>query len=146
MQENLRRHVPTAAIDGYLISKMVAEGTDCIVGAHRDPVFGNVVMFGLGGTLVEVLGDTVFRLAPVTAADAREMIEGIKGRRLLDGYRGGAKSDLEALTDAIVAIGRLAVTLGPRLISIEVNPLRVLPAGQGIAMLDAVVQVAPRQM
>jgi acyl-CoA synthetase (NDP forming) len=131
---------PGAVIDGYLISEMVSGGVECIIGAHRDPALGPVVTFGLGGVLVELLKDTTCRLAPVGEAEAAAMIGEIKAAPLLTGYRGGPRYDVAALARAISAISRLVASHCDHIDSLEVNPAVVLPEGQGVVALDAVVQ------
>jgi len=140
LQENLARHAPQAAREGFLVARMAARGgVECILGAHRDPVLGPVVMFGLGGVNVEVFKDVSFRLAPVDRAGAREMIDALRAAPLLHGYRGQPPADLDALADTIAALSRLAAAADGSLASIDVNPLVVYPQGQGVLALDAVV-------
>lgn len=134
---------PDATIDGFLVSQMVTEGIETIVGVHRDPAFGPVVTFGLGGVLVELLKDTVCALAPVSIDEAHAMIGRIRTAALLTGYRGGPAHDTEALAQAIVAVSGFAARHAGRLRSLEINPLRVLPANGGVAALDAVIEMGP---
>jgi acyl-CoA synthetase (NDP forming) len=131
---------PGARIDGYLVSEMIGGGVEMIVGARHDPVFGPVVLLGLGGIFVEVLRDVVMRLAPVSDGEARAMIDELRGAALLHGARGSAPADVEALARALAAVSRLATD--PRIASIEVNPLRVMPRGGGVVMLDALIETA----
>jgi acyl-CoA synthetase (NDP forming) len=132
--------LPGARIDGFLVSEMVAGGTEVILGLRRDPVFGPVVLLGLGGIFVEVLKDVALRIAPVDAAEARAMIDELRGVALLKGARGQQPADIEALAQAVVAVSRLGGEA--RLGGLEVNPLRVLPAGQGVVVLDALIELA----
>ena len=134
---NSKSAMPDAKIDGVLISPMAADGVDCILGVKMDPVFGPVVMFGLGGVFTEVLKDVSFRRAPVSPASAREMIEDLKGAALLKGARGTEPSDLDALCDAISKLSVFACAHGNAIESIEVNPLRALP--KGCIGLDALI-------
>lgn len=140
MGETVRARAPHARIDGYLVSPMLTGGIECIVGVHADPLFGPVVMFGLGGVAVEVLQDVAFALAPLDEAGATALIRRVKGARLLDGFRGKPAADIAALAKAISAISGLAARNADRLQALEVNPLVVLPAGRGVVALDAVVQ------
>jgi acetate---CoA ligase (ADP-forming) len=133
--------IPKARLDGVMIAPMVKGGVECILGIHRDPVFGPVVMFGLGGVLVEALQDVSFRLAPFDDAEARRMIDSIRARPVLDGWRGSPPADLNALAAALTALSRFAVAAGDRLSSVDINPFVVLPRGQGAVALDAVVVV-----
>jgi acyl-CoA synthetase (NDP forming) len=130
---------PDARVDGYLVSRMVDQGVECVLGVTADPVFGPVVMFGLGGIFVEVLNDVAVRLAPLSEADAMDMIRETSVHRLLEGYRGSPPSDLEALAHAIASVSQLAALNADCLKTLEINPLRVMPRGHGVVALDAVV-------
>jgi acetate---CoA ligase (ADP-forming) len=143
MQSSLAVLRPDAKIDGYLVSQMITDGVETILGVHRDPAFGPVVTFGLGGVLVELLNDTVCAPAPVSIAEARAMIGRIKTAPLLTGYRGGPAHDIEALAQAIVTISTLAAQHKDRLRSLEINPLRVLPGSGGVVALDAALEMDP---
>lgn len=137
--DSVRTHCPTARIDGVLVAPMAPKGVECIVGMHSDPVFGPVVMFGLGGVFVEVLKDVSFRLAPFDHAQALSMIREIKGYALLQGARGAPPCDINALADALVALSRFADARREDFSSVEINPLLALPDGQGVLALDAVL-------
>jgi acetate---CoA ligase (ADP-forming) len=128
--------VPGAAAD-VLISPMRTGGTELLVGVVRDPVWGPMLAVAIGGIFVEVLRDSALAPVPVTAAQARRMLGTLRGRALLDGARGGAPADLNALSAVIARIGDLAAALGDDLESLEVNPLWV--DGATIEALDAVV-------
>ncbi|MFD4837066.1 acetate--CoA ligase family protein [Achromobacter sp. NPDC058515] len=136
---SVRRHRPDARIDGVLVAPMAQKGVECIAGVHCDPVFGPVVMFGLGGVFVEVLKDVSFRLAPFGRSEALAMIREIKGYALLQGARGAPPCDIGALADALAALSRFAHARRGDFSSMEVNPLLALPEGQGALALDAVV-------
>jgi len=123
----------------YLIEAMAPAGLDLILGARRDPVFGPLVLLGLGGTTAEVLADVVVRLAPLSPAEAAGMPGELAAAVLFDGWRGAPRLDRPALAEAVVALGDL-VTQNPELLEIEINPLRVVP--DGIVALDAVVRTA----
>jgi acetate---CoA ligase (ADP-forming) len=127
---------PDARIRGVQVQRMIAGGQEVIVGVKRDPTFGPLVMFGLGGVYVEALADVSFRLAPLTPADADEMIDEVRSARLLAGLRGARPADRAALIEAIVRIGDLAAAC-PQIAELDVNPLLVLPEGQGALALDA---------
>jgi succinyl-CoA synthetase beta subunit len=126
-------------VDGVLVSPMVTGAVETIVGVNRDPVFGPVVMFGLGGIFVEVMKDVAFRLAPFDEATAAAMIREIRGFPLLDGARGRPKADIAALAKALADVSRFAAAAGDSLESLDINPLAVLPEGQGVLALDALV-------
>ncbi len=131
---------PEAHIEGYLITPMLAGGVECIVGVHSDPLLGPVIMFGLGGVTVELMKDVTTRLAPVSEDEALEMIRSVKGFPLLDGFRGRPKADVPALARAVCALSRLAAANATTVRTIEVNPLLVLDAGEGVLALDAVIE------
>lgn len=132
-------HRPDATIEGVLVAPMARRGVEVIVGVSRDPVFGPAVMFGLGGVHVEVLRDVTFRLAPFGLIEARAMIDGIRGRALLSGVRGAAPSDVEAVAQLLVDVSRFAAAHRDDVDSIDLNPVVVLPQGQGVVALDALV-------
>ncbi|ADP19135.1 pimeloyl-CoA synthetase [Achromobacter xylosoxidans A8] len=136
---SVRQHRPDARIDGVLVAPMAPKGVECIAGVHCDPVFGPVVMFGLGGVFVEVLKDVSFRLAPFGRDEAMAMIREIKGYALLQGARGAPPCDIDALADALAALSRFAHARSADFSSVEINPLLALPEGQGAMALDAVV-------
>lgn len=136
---SVRQHRPDARIDGVLVAPMAPKGVECIAGVHCDPVFGPVVMFGLGGVFVEVLKDVSFRLAPFGRDDALAMIREIKGYALLQGARGAPPCDVGALAEALAALSRFAHARRADFSSVEINPLLALPEGQGVVALDAVV-------
>jgi acyl-CoA synthetase (NDP forming) len=136
MMATVVQRAPNARIEGVLVARMVEGGVETVIGTKRDPMFGPVVMFGLGGVYVEVLKDVTLRLAPVDRAAALDMIRGIKGFPLLAGARGKPPADLEALADALVAMSRFAAA-HPEVASAEINPFIALP--QGGAAVDALI-------
>ncbi|MBW2096538.1 MAG: acetate--CoA ligase family protein [Deltaproteobacteria bacterium] len=119
-----------------LVQPMVEKGREVILGGRQDAVFGPVLMFGLGGIFVEALGDVVWRVAPIHQHDARAMITGIRGSRILRGIRGEKPSDLEALEDLLLRLSQLLVDF-PVIREIDVNPVKVMTAGEGTMALDA---------
>jgi acyl-CoA synthetase (NDP forming) len=127
-----------ARIDGVLVQRMVDKGTETIVGLSREPLFGPLVMFGLGGIFVEALRDIVFRVAPLTALDARDMLASIRGAAVLQGVRGQKAADRAALERTLCLVGQLAEDL-PDIDEMDINPLLALP--QGVLALDARVRV-----
>lgn len=131
---------PDAAITGVLVQPMVQQGRELIVGMTRDPVFGPLVMFGLGGILVEVLRDVAFRIAPFGREEARRMMGEIRGRGLLDAVRGSPPADRAAVEDVLLRVARL-VTDCPEIAELDVNPLMAMPSGAVAA--DARVMLSP---
>ena len=128
-----------ATLDGYLVAQSMTDGIEAFVGIHRDPEMGLAVMVGSGGTLLELIDDVAILTPTVDDARAREAIARTKLYKLLTGYRGGRRRDVEALVDAVVAMGRLATQIGDRLESVDVNPLLVRDEGKGVVALDALV-------
>lgn len=137
MAARLRASHPKAVIEGYLVQEMVSGELEMFVGARRDPLFGPVVMVGAGGVLVELLKDVAVRLAPVSPAEAREMLLGLRVAPLLKGFRGSAPLDLDALADAVSRVSWLAHDLGDRFGELDVNPVLVGEVGQGCTGVDA---------
>jgi acetyltransferase len=136
MQVRIGNAAPEAVIEGFLVEKMAPKGMELIVGMRRDPTFGPLMMFGLGGVVVELFKDVGFGIAPLTPQEAREMIESTRAGQLLQGFRGGPVYDLDAVVDVIGRLSRLALDV-PEISEVEVNPLLVLPEGQGALVLDA---------
>lgn len=134
-----KQAAPDARIEGVLVAPMIKDGVETIMGVSRDPVFGPVVMFGLGGIFVEIMKDVTFRIAPFGVDVAREMIRAVKGFPLLDGARGRPKADVEALADALSRLSVYAAANADTLESIDVNPFLVRPAGKGAVAVDALI-------
>jgi len=141
MHHTVANKAPDACIDGVLVAPMISGGIEFSLGVQNDPVFGPTVMVGLGGIFIEVLKDVTFRHAPVSHDQARAMLQELKGAKLLDGVRGHPVADVEALVDAIVRLSILATCRADRIASIDINPLIVLPKGQGAFAVDGVVQL-----
>ncbi len=129
------RYMPDAQIWGVQIQEMVTGAKETIIGMSRDPQFGPMIMFGLGGIYVEVLKDVTFRIAPVSEVEAREMINEIRSYHLLQGVRGERASDIDAIVDTIMRISQL-VTDFPEIVELDVNPLLVREAGAGAVAVD----------
>lgn len=125
---------------GVTVQRMVREGLETIVGVTRDAAFGPLMLFGLGGVQVELLKDVYFRVHPLTELDARQMVRGIRGAQLLDGYRGAPPGDVAKLEEAILRVSQL-VDEFPEVAEMDLNPLKVLPPGRGCVALDARVLV-----
>jgi acetyltransferase len=126
---NAGRFKADAAIGGVIVQPMAADGVDVVIGLHNDPVFGTVVMAGLGGIHVEVLKDVVFRKAPVTAAEAGRMLDELKSGGILNGVRGSPPADRAALTQLISAVSQFGLAAGARLAELDLNPVRAGAAG-----------------
>ena len=133
---------PQARLDGVLVAKQLKGGVECILGIHQDPVFGPIAMFGLGGIFVEILQDVVLHRCPFGPDVAEQMIRSIKGAPLLEGARGRPKADIKALAEMLSRLSAFAVAAGPRLQSIDLNPVLAMPEGQGAYAVDAVIEVS----
>jgi len=132
-----QKYAPEAKIEGMLVQEMVREGTEVLIGVSRDPDFGLVLMFGLGGILVEILKDVSMRLLPITRRDAEEMVREIKGYQVLTGARGKPGVDIEAIIDLLLKVSRLAMDWRESISELDLNPVVVFENGRGVKVLDA---------
>jgi acetyl coenzyme A synthetase (ADP forming)-like protein len=132
---DVARRLPQARLEGVLVEAMAPKGQEVIVGMKRDPNFGPLLMFGLGGIYVELFSDVAFRVAPVGRNEALAMIHQTQAGRLLTGFRGAPEADLEAVVDTILRLGQLALDF-PEIEEVEINPLLVFPRGHGALALD----------
>jgi acyl-CoA synthetase (NDP forming) len=130
--------------EGVVLQPMIAGGVETMIGVTDDPIFGPLVAFGLGGIHVEVLGDVQFRVAPLTDRDADELLHGIHGFKLLQGYRGHPPADIDALRELLLRIARLAEDV-PEIAELDLNPVIALPPGNGCRIVDARIRVAARR-
>lgn len=135
-----RAAVPDAQIDGVVVQPMVPAGVELMLGARRDPLFGPVLLVGLGGVFVELLQDAAVRIAPVGRGEARRMLEGLRGARLLKGFRGLPPVDLDQLADVVARFSAMVADLGDSVDEIDINPL--ICAGDRILAVDALVRPA----
>jgi len=129
-------------LEGIAVQKQIDRGTELMVGMTEDSVFGPLVTFGLGGIYVEILEDVVVRMTPLTDHDVEAMLNGIRGRKLLEGYRGHPAADREALRGLLFRISALVENV-PEIREMDLNPLKALEPGEGYVVLDARVRVAP---
>ena len=127
-------------LEGVLVQRQIDSGIEMIVGTVTDPVFGPLVVCGMGGVHVEVLKDVAFRLTPVRDADAKDMIAGLKSLPLLRGYRGSPLADEQALASTIMKVSAL-IEVAPEIVDLDLNPLMVLEPGKGIVVADARIRV-----
>lgn len=126
--ENVKKYNPAAKVAGVLIQEMAPQSTEVIVGAIKDPQFGQTLMFGLGGIFVELLKDVTFRIAPLTRADAYEMVTKVKAYPLLKGYRNTSPADLDAITDALLNTSKLVMDY-PGIKELDLNPIMAYEKG-----------------
>jgi acetate---CoA ligase (ADP-forming) len=135
MVSRLEGSIPLAELQGILVQPMASEGIELILGGRQDPQFGPVVLAGLGGIFVEVLEEVAVRVAPITRREAEEMLASLRGYALLEGARGQAAADIPAVIEALLRLSQLLNDF-PQIKEIDINPLRVFPAGQGCVALD----------
>ncbi|MCG8547356.1 MAG: acetate--CoA ligase family protein, partial [Alphaproteobacteria bacterium] len=128
-----------ADIHGVLVQPMARPGQEVILGVNRDDAFGPMLMVGLGGIHVEVLRDVVFSPAPLNIDAAAQLVDRLKGRALLDGVRGAPAADVDALLDLIVKLSQLAADHADTIAEIDLNPVLVHPAGEGVSIVDALI-------
>jgi hypothetical protein len=129
--------VAAADISGVLVQEMAPKGIEAVIGVKNDPQFGPTVMFGLGGILVEVLKDVTFKIAPLSRADARSMLQEIKGKKLLTGFRGQPAIHEETLVDTILQVSQLAYALKDEVAEMDINPIVLYP--DGLKVVDALI-------
>jgi acetyltransferase len=138
--QNVSRAVPGARIQGILIEEMARKGVEVILGASRDARFGPLMMFGLGGTLVEVLKDVSFRLAPMWKISAERMVRQIRSFQVLDGFRGNPPADIGAIVETLLRLSEM-VCNHPEISELDINPLIVHAQGQGCSVADSRVML-----
>jgi 4-hydroxybutyrate---CoA ligase (ADP-forming) len=135
IMERVKEYKPNARIKGILVQQMIVSARETILGSKHDPIFGPLIMFGLGGIYVEVLKDVIFRLAPINEREAINMINSIRTSKLLRGVRGQKASDINSLVDCLLRLSQL-VTDFPEIIEFDMNPLLVLDEGKGACAVD----------
>ena len=143
MRERVQQQGLTDVIDGFLVQSMQRGVAEAVIGFSRDGEVGPIVSVGMGGQLTEIYRDMAIRLAPVTLAQAREMIAEVKGLVVIQGFRNLPRGDVDALAHAIVAMSQLALVASPVVMEAEINPLIVRAQGDGVVAVDAVLNVAP---
>ncbi len=139
MLSKIRASHPAARIDGILLQTMEHGLAEVIVGFRRDPLVGPVVVLGVGGVLAEIYKDIAIRLAPVDVAEARTMIEQVRGLAVIRGYRGLPRGDCDALAQAVASMSQLAALQGRTVSEAEINPLIVKPEGRGVVAVDGLI-------
>jgi acetate---CoA ligase (ADP-forming) len=142
IMRNAEHHAPNVQLLGVLVQEMVHGGIEAIVGLSQDPLFGPVLLFGMGGIFVELYQDVALRVCPITPIDAREMLQEVKGARRLEGFRGHPAADVEALIHLLVQVSHLGVQCAHKIRELDLNPILVLPQGQGVRAADALLVLA----
>jgi len=128
-------------VTGILVQDMIEIGTEVILGVHHDPIFGPIIMVGLGGTLTELIGDVAFGIPPLEDAEIRDMLSELKTLELLRGFRGSPKADLEALIKAVKGLSLFVLDCQDKIGAMDINPLMVLPEGKGCVVVDAYLEL-----
>ena len=136
---NAKRHAPAARIDGVLVQPMAPAGCEVILGVSRDATWGPLLMVGLGGVLVEALGDVALSPVPLDHTAARALLGRLKGAKLLDGYRGAPPADVDALVEMMVRLSHFAADHAGDIAEIDLNPVIVHARGQGLSIADALI-------
>jgi acyl-CoA synthetase (NDP forming) len=143
-ERNIEAFDRGAQLEGVLVQRMIpSDGVETIIGISADPVFGPAVVLGLGGIFVELLKDSTLQLPPVSRDEARMMIANLKGGKVLEGFRGKPRADMDALMTAIVQIGQLAEDFCGLITSLDINPLMVMPKGRGVVAADILIEMSP---
>ena len=131
---DVREKAPSARIVGVLVEKMAPKSVEVVVGMLRDPTFGPAVMFGLGGVLIEIIKDVIFRITPVSKEEAIDMIKKVKGYPLLSGFRGSKPLDIDAIADVICNVSRISME-NPAIDQVDLNPVIIYE--KGLTVVDA---------
>jgi acyl-CoA synthetase (NDP forming) len=134
---NAAKVSPSPHINGVLVQPMVSQGVELVIGARNDPLFGPLIVVGLGGILVELLKDSALSPAPVTPREAHDMLSRLKGFKLLEGFRGMAAVDVEKLADVVSRVSRFAADHRDSVAELDINPL--ICAGDKIMAVDALI-------
>jgi 4-hydroxybutyrate---CoA ligase (ADP-forming) len=137
---NVKARHPNADIKGILVQEMITRSRETILGAKQDKLFGPLLLFGLGGIYVEILKDVIFRLAPISESEARNMVESIKTIGLLKGARGEKYSDISSVVDCLLRLSQLVVDF-PEIEEFDINPLLVLEEGKGSRVVDVRIKI-----
>ncbi len=138
MLVSVRMKKPDARIEGVLVQKQI-KGVECLLGIARDEQLGPTLVMGLGGVFVEILADVQIRIPPISAAESKRALESLKGAKVFTGVRGAAAADLNALADMAAKLSWLAHDLRNEIAEFDLNPVVVLPAGQGAFAVDALL-------
>jgi len=128
--------------EGVLVQEFVSGGHEVLIGMFEDPIFGPLIGFGLGGVVVELIGDVAFKLHPLTNLDARDLISEVKSGKLLEGYRGSEPADIEAVVDTLLRVSAL-IENHPEIVEMDLNPVKVARQGDGVRVVDARIRVRP---
>ena len=139
VMNNCKTNCPDAVIDGILMTPMLEQGVEMIIGVNNDPQFGPMVMVGMGGVFVEIFKDVALYPAPLSPEEAKIMLKSLKAFPLLNGARGRAKCDVDAIANAISKIGDFAVANKNTVKELDINPMFVYEEGKGVGIADALI-------
>jgi acetate---CoA ligase (ADP-forming) len=137
--ENAKKYKRGAKVNGVTVQEMIEGGTEVLVGVSTDPIFGQTIVFGLGGVFVEVLEDVSIRILPIELVDAERMVDEIKGRKILEGARGQKPRDIKSLAETIWRVADMVGDFKGRITELDINPLVVFENGKGVKALDALI-------
>jgi len=140
MMQRASQKASSLPAEGVLVQRMIKGGIELMSGITNDPLFGPLLAIGLGGVNVEIVNDVQFRVTPLTDVDARHMVRGIRGFRLLKGYRGHSPADIDAIEEVLLRLSRMAEEI-PEIAEMDLNPLIALGPGQGCSAVDARIRV-----
>jgi acetyltransferase len=140
MLANVKAKKPDANIEGVLVQKQI-KGVECLLGISRDEQLGPTLVMGLGGVFVEILSDIAIRIPPIDATEARRALENLKGAKVFTGVRGAPPADIDALAEMAARLSWLAYDLRNDIAEMDLNPVVVLPVGQGALAVDALVVI-----
>ena len=138
---SVKRYKADARIDGVLVQKMAPRGHELVIGMVNDPTFGPIMMVGLGGTMVELMGDVVHRPAPVDVAEATEMLRSLRSAPLLLGFRGAEPIDITPAAELIASLSQAAIAHRDRILEMELNPVILHEDGTGLTIADALIML-----
>ena len=141
--QSAKAYNPDADIKGVLIEPMADAGIEMILGVQNDPTFGPMILVGMGGIFAEIMEDTVLASPVATTAAATALIHRLRGAPLLTGARGKQAVDIEAVAELIVALSKFAVQYADAMATIDLNPVIVHPAGEGLSVVDALIEASP---
>lgn len=141
IMDSVKKYNPDAKINGILMQEMLPKGLEFIIGVNNDPLYGPMILCGLGGVFVEIFKDVSLYPAPLNHKEALEMIRSLKGYPLLTGYRGGKEQDIEALVDLVVKVSDLAVENKETIAEIDINPVFLYEKGEGLSVADSLILI-----
>lgn len=135
----IKKYAPHAVIRGILVQEMILGSSEIIIGIKQDPIFGPMIIFGMGGIYTEILKDYSVRIAPISRSDAEDLIREIKGFKILQGSRGRPKADIPGIIDTLLRVSQLSMDLKDKLVELDINPLFVFEEGKGVKAGDALM-------